>query len=100
MPLPPKIENAPELFVGLSLFFGAFIDLSTCRFKSDSGDGPIPWVAINTYCEHHCIEGEQREDLEYFIRRMDAEYLKLYARRIKSKFRQGKGGKNGTTGPR
>lgn len=85
MPIPEKILNAPELDSGLSFFFTAFIDLSTCRYKGGFGDGPIPWVAINEYCKHHYIVGEQRERLEYHIQKMDLEYLKLYAKRAEKK---------------
>lgn len=82
MPIPEKILNAPELMTGLSFFFNAFMDLTTCRYKGGYSDGPIPWVAINEYCKHHYIVGEQREDLEYHIQRMDMEYMKISARKV------------------
>lgn len=85
MPLPDKIANAPELDPGLSLFYQGFLKLSGCRYKGGFGDGPIPWVAINQYCKYHGIYGEQREDFEYHIERMDLEYLKLVAKRSKTK---------------
>jgi len=81
MPLPEKIANAPELTPGLSFFLAAFFELSTCRYKGGMGDGPIPWVAINEYCKYHRIRGEQREDLEYHVQKLDIEYLKFQAKR-------------------
>lgn len=77
-PLPQKIAEAPELYDGLLLFFQGFHELSSCRQLGES-IGPIPWLAINQYCAYHGIVDEQREDFEWFISRLDAEYL-TYAR--------------------
>ena len=76
MPLPPKIANAPDLTQGLSFFFTAFMDLSTTRPLTDHAEGPISWLAINEYCKHHGIVGDQRERLEIILPMMDSEYIK------------------------
>lgn len=75
LPLPTKIQNAPELMRGVELYFTAFMELTTCR-AIGFGDGPIPWTATQRYCEVNEIEGEQREDLFYLVGYMDAAYLK------------------------
>lgn len=76
MPLPPKIVNAPTLKLGLELFITGFYDLSTCR-SYGFGEGPIPWTAIQRYCEVNEITGVQREDFIYFMGFLDAAYLKF-----------------------
>ena len=73
--LPNRIQNAPELFVGLSLFFVGFMDLTDER-EIGLSHGPIPWRAINDYCYAHEIIGEQREDFFFHVKRLDMVYLK------------------------
>jgi hypothetical protein len=74
LPLPDKIRNAPQLFLGLELFYGAFLDLCTCR--SGFGDGPISWKSVEEYCMISEFSVDQKDDLHYFITKMDEEYLK------------------------
>lgn len=74
-PLPDAIQNAPELQLGLELFYIAFMDLSTCRSVGSILPGPIPWSAIQSYCEAFDIAGEQREDLFYHVEHLDKSYL-------------------------
>lgn len=73
-PLPNAIANAPALALGLELFYSAFMDLTTDR-AIGYGEGPIPWSSVDRYCQRHAIRGEQREDVHYHVRRMDAVYL-------------------------
>ncbi len=73
-PLPPSIQNAPELGLGLELYYGAFCDLDSCR-SFGWGTGPIPWTAVRQWADTYDIYGEQFDDLVYFIRAMDAAYL-------------------------
>lgn len=75
LPLPDRIKDAPELQLGLELFFGAFLELSSCRFIGLE-EGPIPWLAIHQYCQAYRIRGEQREDMFLHIRSMDNAYFK------------------------
>jgi len=73
-PYPDAIANAPELPPGLNLFYTAFLDLNSCRTLGYS-QGPIPWLAIDRYCQAHELEGEQREDVLYHVAHLDKVYL-------------------------
>lgn len=81
-PLPPKIENAPELQVGLELFYVGFMDLTSSR-QIGFGEGPISWTTILTYCKEKEIVGEQREAMFYHITHMDSAYLEHRAAKQK-----------------
>jgi hypothetical protein len=74
MPIPEKIKNAPQLYEGLDLFYIAFMDMNSCRALGYGMVGPINWLTINTYCDVHGLQGEQREDMFFFINKMDAAY--------------------------
>jgi hypothetical protein len=84
MPLPDRIQNAPELFQGLELFYMAFMDLTSCRGQGYGTEGPIGWLQISEYCFIHAIIGEQRDDLIYHIQHMDESYLKFKANKLKA----------------
>lgn len=73
-PPPDSIQNAPELHIGLNLFYAAFMDLHGCRQLSEIL-GPIDWLTIDRYCERNGITGEQYEDMHYYVSRMDAAFL-------------------------
>lgn len=77
LPLPHAIQNAPELWLGLELYLGAFIDLDSCR-PSGWDARPIPWTAIADYADAYGITGEQRDDLFYFVRAMDSALRKYW----------------------
>lgn len=74
LPLPEKIKNAPQLYLGLELYYGAYLDLSSCR--TGLGDGPISWQSIEEYALVYNFEEEQKEDLHYFMAKMDDAFLK------------------------
>lgn len=80
LPLPKRIENAPELENGLELFIQAFFELNTSR-NTGFDYGPIPWIVISDYCDRLEIDDEQREDVFYHIRALDSVYLEF----VKSK---------------
>lgn len=90
MPLPKKIQNAPELRFGLELYFGAFFDLNTCR-QIGMGIAPIPWFSIRDYALVYEFDEEQTDDLFFFIRKMDHAYIAHHDR--KTKVKHGKSGK-------
>jgi len=71
-PLPPRIANAPELEPGLGIYMQAWSDLSTCR----SMGGRIPWTAAMEYAARMGMDGEQAEDLWYYLTEMDMAYAK------------------------
>jgi len=79
LPLPSKIANAPQLRLGLELFFSVFRDLDSTR-QIGNFEGSIPWTAIKQYCDEYDIVGEQRDDVFYFVRNIDEAYLKIKAR--------------------
>ena len=81
LPLPKRIQNAPELHFGLELYYGAFIDLSTCRAVGFA-EGPIPWTVLQDYCLAMEIEDEQKEDLFFYVRALDNAYLEHQAKKI------------------
>lgn len=74
-PLPNSIANAPDLEIGLQLFYVAFFELSTCRSFSQMSEGPIWWTAINDYCNQYNIRDSQRDDLFYHLNELDKVYL-------------------------
>lgn len=74
-PLPDSIKNAPELWTGLAFFYNAFMELTTCR-PFGMGEGPVPWTAVNTYCDVKGIHGDQRTDMLYHIGSLDRTYIK------------------------
>lgn len=76
LPIPKKIQDAPSLSPGLELYWDAFEALNTCR-SGMSGDGPIPWLAVRRYADHCDMDGQECDDLWFFMQRMDEAYQKL-----------------------
>lgn len=77
-PLPDRIENAPQLFEGLSLYFDAFFDLDTTR-NHTFGFVRISILDVKEYAQAWEFDPEQTATLLYVIPRMDTdciEYLK------------------------
>lgn len=74
-PIPQRIQDAPDLEMGLEFTYQAFGKLTTCR-SFGMGPGPIPWTAIDQYCSTYGVNGDHQEELEYLIERMDEAYLK------------------------
>lgn len=73
-PLPERIQNAPQLHLGLQLYYDAFFELNTCRTVG-MGLGPIPWTAVIDYARAFEFDDEQTDSLIYFVREMDAAFL-------------------------
>lgn len=71
--------------MGLELFYGAFMDLTTCRGTGYGTEGPIPWTVVRQWADIHGLDEEQIEDLEYFIPRMDEAYLKFKTKKMTEK---------------
>lgn len=82
--LPDRIAHAPDLFLGLELYFKAFVELNTCRSTGWSA-GPIPSWAIDEYADRLGLTEEEIEDLHYHMRMMDQAFLKYTARKNKDK---------------
>lgn len=77
-PIPDRIANAPELEQGLQIYMQAFVDLDTERSHA-MGLVAIPWKSIAQYAEVFELDEEQRDDLFFFIRKMDEAHLKRIA---------------------
>jgi hypothetical protein len=93
-PLPARIANAPELLLGLDLYYLAFFDLTSCRSLGYGIEGPITWLTVDEYADRIGLEGDQREDLHFHISRMDKTYLDFRAKKHKSDTKSpAKGGK-------
>lgn len=75
LPLPQRIQNAPELDLGLQFFFNAWSELGRDR-PVGFGPGPIPLSSMYLYAAYHELDEEQVEDLIYFIGAMDTVFLK------------------------
>lgn len=84
LPLPQAIQKAPDLWIGLELFFGAFLDLDGDR-PSGWSMRPIPWTSLMNYAEAYNIVDEQREDLFFYVRAMDRAYIKRMDEKTKKK---------------
>lgn len=82
-PLPARIADAPEVFLGLELFYTAFLELTSCRPQGMT-EGPISWMTIAEYADRKQLEGAQREDLFYFIPYLDAVYLEHKAKKLEA----------------
>lgn len=61
--------------MGLETVYDGFLELTSCR-SSGMGEGPIPWTAMNTYCEVFNIHGESKLDFFFLVRSLDNSYLK------------------------
>lgn len=83
-PIPERIQHAPELWLGLEIYFQAFMDLNTCRSTGWSA-GPIPWSAVQDYAITFGLDSEQTADLHYHIRMMDQAFLKRLDAKSKNK---------------
>jgi hypothetical protein len=88
-PLPDRIANAPELEEGLQLYLQAFFDLDSERTHG-MGLSPIPWSSMADYARTFDFDGEQTEDLFYFVRRLDSEHLKRLGEKQKAESNSGK----------
>lgn len=88
--LPPAIMNAPELRIGLALFYHAFWDLDTCRTVG-MGEGPISWLSVDAYATARGLDEEQRADMHHHITAMDRAYLKHRAEQREKESKRGRG---------
>ena len=92
VPLPDHILNAPTLLPGLALYYNAFHDLSSCRTLGMTL-GPIPWTAINDYCYHADITGEQRDDMFHHVMALDDEYRAFVEKQSEARQKKSRGQK-------
>lgn len=83
-PLPDRIANSPELIQGLQLYMQAYFDLDSERSHAMAPTA-IPWSSMNSYAQVYEFDEEEREDLFFFIRRMDSVHLERLHEKIKAK---------------
>ncbi len=89
--LPKRVEEAPDIQVGLVLYWQAYAELTTCRPTAALGGcPPIPWTACAEYARFHSLDYDQFNDLVYFVRELDLEFAKWHDRHT-SKTPVGKG---------
>lgn len=87
-PLPAVIQNAPELEVGLELYYGAYLDLQSHRpLGFDGAAGLIPHLVVREYALAYDFTEEQHEDLQFYVKKLDEEYLKWKAEQSKKRTR-------------
>lgn len=80
LPLPRRIQDAPELHLGLEIYYDAFFDLHTCR-PVGMGLGSIPWSVMKDYALTWGLDEDQMVDLFYYVRAMDKAYLDWVAKK-------------------
>lgn len=71
-PIPKKMAEAPQLRMGLELFYAAYTDL--CGERTGMGDGPIGWSVIHEYAKANGFDEDQSEDLHYYIGQLDTAF--------------------------
>lgn len=90
MPLPARIQNAPELEPGLAFYYDIFSKLTTSRLPVQGGIGAIPYAAISGYCRDEGIDDvDTREDVFYHVERLDVAYIQWQTAKMESN--RGKG---------
>lgn len=71
LPIPEKIADAPERFPWLDLHWDCFRAL--CRDRPRGGF--IPWMSMFTWARAHGVEGEEFNQLERIVGRLDVAYV-------------------------
>ena len=74
--LPKRMQNAPQLRLGLALYLNAWYDLDLERDRSKFD--PIKRSSCFDYAFDYDLSEEQTDDLWFYIGRMDREFLKWW----------------------
>lgn len=74
--LPKDMQNPVQLFLGLSLYLNAWHELDGERDRSKLE--PIRRSSVFEYADDYGFDEYQREDLWYYVREMDREFLKFW----------------------
>jgi hypothetical protein len=72
--LPPALTR-PKLGEGLAFYWGAFLELSSCRSIGFGVVGQIPWLAIRAYAQDRELDDEDADYFLAMIRALDGVYL-------------------------
>ena len=67
---------------GLDYYFYAWDALTTCRSLADMD--PIPWTAVHMWAQAEDMSRDSRDDLWYYIQKMDDVFLKIVADKRKN----------------
>ena len=86
MPLPPHLENKPELGLGLGFYWEAFWSISSCR---PQGVGPIEWTAIDSYARRYKIVGYEFERLVAIINKLDEAFMNYSSQKVETNRNKG-----------
>jgi hypothetical protein len=78
--LPEKIAKSPQLFLGLAIYLNAWHELDGERDRNTLE--PIRRSSVFAYAEDYKLDELQREDLWFYVREMDREFLKWYKNKI------------------
>lgn len=82
-PLPARIRDAPDLWLGNQLYYQGFLDLTSTR-RVNMSVGPLSILSVMEYAMAYGIEGEQLEDFIWMLSRLDSKYLEWSKNRGKS----------------
>lgn len=83
-PLPARIQNKPDVWLGLEIYYQAFMDLTSCRGHGYGTEGPISWLTIAEYADRLEFDDDQRSDLFYFVQKLDAVYLDFKTKKLQA----------------
>lgn len=78
-PLPERVKNKPKLFLGNALFLNAWFELDTERERGKFQ--PISRRMAFQYAEDYEFSEEQRDDLWFYINKMDREFLEWFKKK-------------------
>jgi len=56
------------------VYYSAWVDLDSCR-SIGMAVGPIPWTAIEEFCNVNGLDIDEKADMHYFLRKLDGVYL-------------------------
>lgn len=76
LPLPDRIQNAPSILPGLELYYIGFLDLTSSRQIGGMGIGPIPWLAVEQYCQVMELDDDQRTAMHFHVTELDKAYIR------------------------
>jgi hypothetical protein len=84
LPIPDKFANAPELKLGLELYYDAYSELVSYQTINPERP-PILWADVHEYAKHHGFTSEQRDNLLYFVRELELVATRHYRKSMKGK---------------
>lgn len=80
--IPDEIAFAPEIMIGLEIYYIAFQELSDSR-NIGRGLGPIPWKVVKEYCDYLELDEDQREAMHHHVSKMDGAFLEFNRKKSK-----------------